>query len=342
MSVPPSTGAPVRFRPSRRRRRDRRCRRGTSLAAVAAWGRRAKLHDVATPCRGRRHRRHLGRRRHRRRYPRRNRRCRRCRRWRRRRRSPQRARRCRRCSGTCSPGRLRPRRGRRRSANHPNRWRRKIAKVPAVAKVSTPRDAPSAADSQPGVSGTHSASVFASFTSAVVGAGLSGGTVSRTPSPTIAVPVTPAAKYWHTDMADAVLRCLDTIWTPSVEACLGKAGLVYVLIAKGRLQTYGFAERLVNHFAGCFAAYFFADDKFSLTMNSRLADAAEVEPGSPPDATNDPPNDGSLGTCRQAWWSREHAARYGGIANAACRFTSSEVVTTSCRQSAVAPDAKRG
>jgi hypothetical protein len=57
-------------------------------------------------------------------------------------------------------------------------------------------------------------------------------------------------------MADAVLRCLDTIWTPSVEACPEKAGLVYVLMAKGRLQTYGFAERLVNHFAGCFAAYF--------------------------------------------------------------------------------------
>src|SRR4029079_7926744 len=71
----------------------------------------------------------------------------------------------------------------------------KIAKGPAVAKVSTPRDAPSAADSQPGVSGTHSASVFASFTCALLGAGLSGGTESRTPSPPIAVPVTPAAKY---------------------------------------------------------------------------------------------------------------------------------------------------
>jgi len=98
-------------------------------------------------------------------------------------------------------------------------------------------------------------------------------------------------------MADAVLRCLDTIWTPSVEACLGKAGLVYVLMAKERLQTYGFAERLVNHFADCFAAYFFANDKFSWPMNSKTRRMRQKSsPGRRPNATNDPTNGGSLGT----------------------------------------------
>ena len=61
--------------------------------------------------------------------------------------------------------------------------------------------------------------VDASFTCAVIGAGAPGAAISRAPAPTIAAPITPALKYWRTDILDArdvFLLCLDTSFDPSV------------------------------------------------------------------------------------------------------------------------------
>jgi hypothetical protein len=82
---------------------------------------------------------------------------------------------------------------------------------------------------------------------------------------------------------------LDTIWTPSVDACLGKAGLAYVLIANGLLRTYGFAERLVNHLRAVLQLIFRRRQIFVDNELKGPPVRPEVEPGSLPNTKNDPP-----------------------------------------------------
>jgi hypothetical protein len=114
-----------------------------------------------------------------------------------------------------------------------------------------------------------------------------------------------------------------------VEACLEKAGLVYVLIAKRTTSNLWFAEGRVKIVLQLILS---RGQIFVVNGLKDSPDVAEVESGGRPNATETPP--------KMTHW--EHAARYGGIGNAACRFTSHEAVTTPYRQYAVAPDAKRG
>ena len=69
-------------------------------------------------------------------------------------------------------------------------------------------------------------SVDASFTSAMVGAGVPGGAASRTPIPTIAAPVTPVVTYWRADIPgarDVVLLWLYTVGLPLEMPATGRS-----------------------------------------------------------------------------------------------------------------------